>query len=597
MSLIIEEKVSDSEINRGINPLPNLDFKFLIADSLIELNNDIQMSIFEDNEHIEKLKSIRDEYFGADSERRAELKLEFKTIQQDMLINTIWNYSKQSSLRYQQLSEWKPFENVASTWFDADWMFGIKDGFDIIIANPPYIGHKGGLKEEFHKIKKTSLGKFNNERMDLFYYFYHLALNLCKKGGVVEFITTNYFVTADSAIKLRNDFKDRSDVIEIINFNEFKIFESALGQHNAICTLIRGKNKRPCQIKFVNRKGFVRSSLSGILLGTDEETDYYTIDQVDLFQGKNQYIIFRNNGAEYNDAEAGLIAKMRRFDRLSKYCNVSQGIVTGLDRIGDKHLSKLEIANIFKGDGVFVVSKDEKEKLFSKDNPYIKPWFKNSDIYKYGAKTIADQFLVYVTFDYNLGDNKEIDRHLAKFKDYIKLRNFDSGELSKAKKNNKWWPLSSARKEFDFSLPKIVVPQRCVTNKFGYTESVWYASADVYFINDKQLGNTNLKYVLGVLNSKAIYYWLYSQGKKKGNSLELYLTPLLEIPIPSANKEIKTKITNLIENIFCSHSNKELVCKYEEEIETIVNDLYGFDKKEIQLINSFACKKQNGDYE
>ena len=138
LSLIIEEKVDDAEENRGINPLPNLDFKFIIANSLITLDNNTQLSIFENQDHIKALKNIREEYFNADSERRTELKLEFLQVQQDMLLNTIANYQKQASARYQQLSEWKPFENKATSWFDPEWMFGIKDGFDIVIGNPPY---------------------------------------------------------------------------------------------------------------------------------------------------------------------------------------------------------------------------------------------------------------------------------------------------------------------------------------------------------------------------------------------------------------------------------------------------------------------------
>ena len=107
------------EENRGINPLPNLDFKFIIANSLITLDNTTQLSIFENQDHIKILKDIREEYFNADSERRTELKLEFLQVQQDMLLNTIANYQKQASARYQQLSEWKPFENQATSWFDA----------------------------------------------------------------------------------------------------------------------------------------------------------------------------------------------------------------------------------------------------------------------------------------------------------------------------------------------------------------------------------------------------------------------------------------------------------------------------------------------
>ena len=86
LSLVIEENVNDEEYNRGINPLPNLDFKFIIANSIITLDNSSQMSLFENEYHIAELKAVRDEYFNADSERRTELKLEFADIQKRMLL-------------------------------------------------------------------------------------------------------------------------------------------------------------------------------------------------------------------------------------------------------------------------------------------------------------------------------------------------------------------------------------------------------------------------------------------------------------------------------------------------------------------------------
>lgn len=148
LSLIIEEKVDDYEPNRGINPLPNLDFKFIIANSLVRLDSSEQISLFEDNDHISALKAVRDEYFNSDSERRAELKSDFKDIQQEMLLRNIGS-GKNVSKRYYQLSAWMPFQNKSTDWFDADWMFGIKEdeGFDIVIGNPPYMNSFSNCKE------------------------------------------------------------------------------------------------------------------------------------------------------------------------------------------------------------------------------------------------------------------------------------------------------------------------------------------------------------------------------------------------------------------------------------------------------------------
>lgn len=143
LSLVIEEKVYDDEPNRGINPLPNLDFKFVIANSLLDLESGkkaYQYSVFENQEHIKKLQEIRELYFRAtDLDEKKDLISDFKDVQQSMLLTTISNYNKTATQKYQSLSEWKPFSNESTDWFNPEWMFGVKDGFDIIIANPPYV--------------------------------------------------------------------------------------------------------------------------------------------------------------------------------------------------------------------------------------------------------------------------------------------------------------------------------------------------------------------------------------------------------------------------------------------------------------------------
>ena len=201
LSLVIEEKVYDDESNRGINPLPNLDFKFIVANSLIPLESEgtMQMSLFENQEHIKALRDIREEYFNADNDRRTELKLEFKTLQQDMLLNTIANYQKQASLKYQLLSEWKPFESQPTTWFDPEWMFGIKDGFDIVIGNPPYISTK-----EIPAKDKDMYEKIYGFSDDTYNIFTFRGMQLVKDNGTLNYIIPKTFWTTQTKRNMRN---------------------------------------------------------------------------------------------------------------------------------------------------------------------------------------------------------------------------------------------------------------------------------------------------------------------------------------------------------------------------------------------------------
>lgn len=94
-----------------------------------------------------------------------------------------------------------------------------KVGFDIIIANPPYVGVKGNHKI-FDEIKQSNLAKFSKGRSELFYFFIHQAICLGKKNCINTFITTNYFITASDAIVLRKSLKEETTILKLINFNE-----------------------------------------------------------------------------------------------------------------------------------------------------------------------------------------------------------------------------------------------------------------------------------------------------------------------------------------------------------------------------------------
>ncbi len=148
LSLIVDSEVNDLKENRGIKALPNLEFKFVCANTLIKLPKieekfKNQSTWFEDDENIEKLKKLREEYFTSYGERKEEIEKEFKKIQNEMIKYVLSGIETQTMF----LSTWDPFGTESSSWFDPEWMFGIKDGFDIVIANPPYIQLQKAVKD------------------------------------------------------------------------------------------------------------------------------------------------------------------------------------------------------------------------------------------------------------------------------------------------------------------------------------------------------------------------------------------------------------------------------------------------------------------
>lgn len=283
LSLVIEEKVYDNESNRGINPLPNLDFKFVIANSLIDLEGGqkaYQSSIFENQEHIRKLQEIRELYFGTnDIDEKKDIISEFKDVQQSMLLTTISNYNKSASQKYQRLSEWKPFSNDVTDWFNLEWMFGIKDGFDIVIANPPYVESRSpNFSEQLKDRLQLQIKNYHNKSMagliargsDLLIYFLEAAIRFVKETGIISFITSNGWLNNEYGHKFQKFLLSNTSVMSVVD-TDYKYFESA--NINTVITFFKGKKPTKNDICFITHRKKFADAIMGVEFNKCDTTE------------------------------------------------------------------------------------------------------------------------------------------------------------------------------------------------------------------------------------------------------------------------------------------------------------------------------------
>jgi adenine-specific DNA-methyltransferase len=601
LSLVVDELVFDNEDNRGIEPLPNLEFKFVAANSLIGLPKVAEQSAFGITETVNKLKELRESYLNSYAKDKKQIEKDFRATQRQLFEeNVAWAVSEDL---VKLLTEWDPFSYETSSWFDPGWMFGVTSGFDIVIANPPYLG-ESGHKEIFRNIKQGTLAEYYQGKMDIFYFFFHLALNLGNSHSQIAFISTNYYPTATGASKLRQDLKKRSIIRRLINFNELKIFESAQGQHNLITLIEKGQNKeilaRTCITK---RNGFATpETLSKILSWIDAESNYHTIYQEDLFDGKENYIRLDmehstsvSKGVNIND----ILDKIAKGGgALGTIANIDQGVVSGCDYVSNRNIDKLSSNHdVINGDGIFVIdlenSRDKNviSKFNETDLALLKPFFKNSDIRRYWSAKHATKKLIYIDRSINsLMDCPNVALHLKKFRAILSdRREVENGII-------KYFQLQWPRTEAIFTGEKIVVPYRSETNTFAYDSGEWFCRSDCYVIT--QMNATyDLKYLLALLNSTLYFKWLYHRGKRKGEMLELFQVPLSEIPIkPISTSEQKSFIA-LVDKIlaitkdpeyFSNSSEQIVVGKLEERIDEMVYQLYELTPEEIDIVK---CKK------
>jgi adenine-specific DNA-methyltransferase len=575
----------------------------------VSLHENFDRKLKESQKKLSELKDFHSKYFNEQSrEKKKKYVKKIDAIEWEFIEETLKEQNSQVALEHlleYKKKKVKPF----FLWklYFAEVFQDKSPGFDIVIANPPYLGEKGN-KEIFRVIKETKFGKrFYKRKMDLFYFFFHKSLDIAKTNGIISFITTNYFITADGAINLRKDFFTRASVYKMINFNELRIFDSAKGQHNMISILKKTTNSNDffTELCITKRTGNANNRiLSKILSWGDEQSDYFMLKKDDLYDGDERYIRFINNQLTENESilEDILLKISSNSILLGKIKNVNQGVLSGVNNVTARHIKKFGIDENEKGKGVFVINKSELNNLELNDHEekLIKPYYKNSDIFRYFTHTKrTKRYLIYLTRDIDIEDYPIIKNHIFKYRQVIENRSQDRGEMQAALKLGKWWVIFAARPDVDFEGEKIVFPQRSPCNTFGYNEKSWYAGTDVYFITNKNDNKIELKYILALLNSKLMYVWLYFKGKRKGELLELLYKPITEIPVKEINDKHKNKITDYINQIikltneedFIDNKNKQIEVKnISKSIDEILYEAYNFSNDEIDYIESF-CKQ------
>ena len=507
LSLIVEEKD-----RKTVEPLPNLDFNFVCANSLMSLES---AHLLSDPSLQDSLRQLRLEYFTANSQK-SKLKIQekyFKLTSPDLFDD----YDE----RAKQLKTFNPFDShQVAGFFDPEEMFGVDGGFDIVVGNPPYLGEKGHT-QVFEPIKNSPLGRrFYLGKMDYFYYFFHLGLDMLKPGGTLSFITTNYFITATFARKLIEDIAARSTVIRMLNFNELKLFESAAGQHNMVTVLTKGSFPIRARTTVVLPQVSGKAStelIEAVFAGDPTVASTFELLQSELFGDGT----LRLSNSSSNPLEQVLNHIQSHSMRIDRHFAVKQGVLTSADTVSKSHLKKFDIDPSLLGSGIYVLSAKEVEKLGldAHELEIVKPWYKNSDIDRFYANTKPDSYLIFADKrTKSLESRPKLAGHLNRFSDIIQNSSSNAPYLHRPRGIN-------------FDSPKIITPYKTPTTRFALVNEPWYASADVYYIVPKT-EQLSLLAMLGILNSKLMLAWLAIRGKRKGSLLELYEEPLAALPLP-----------------------------------------------------------------
>ncbi len=224
LTLIVDQEIDDKSPNRGVVPLPNLDFKFICADSLTPLDTNRQMTLGDDPQLEEKLASIRRKYFTTSSEeKKSKLRQDFEN-----LVNSSPTLFTENN-RNSQLKSFRPLaSNNQAKFFDLQTMFGL-EAFPIIIGNPPYKVLEGpDSKETLENLRRIKSYIYaTGGKLNLYRHFIERSQQLLSADGVLCFIVPSTLIADKNTQGIRLSFKERGSLKFLIEFPEKeKVFES-----------------------------------------------------------------------------------------------------------------------------------------------------------------------------------------------------------------------------------------------------------------------------------------------------------------------------------------------------------------------------------
>ncbi len=201
ISLIIEQNPEQESENYGIRPLPNLETRFITADTLIGLKKQRMLT----SEKVARLElglreNSEQHFHAATRERKDECEQKDERLRKE-LASELKRLSMPAD-DAKKIAHWNRYDQSASSdWFNPEWMFGITDGFDVVIGNPPY-----AKSERVPESKSEQLSAYYGWRGDLYDYFIFAGFDLVAEQGIFTYIANDSYVTFSTKRRIRDLF-------------------------------------------------------------------------------------------------------------------------------------------------------------------------------------------------------------------------------------------------------------------------------------------------------------------------------------------------------------------------------------------------------
>lgn len=528
LALVVDEETHST----NVKPLPNLDFKFVAANSLVALQPPLgQLSFFEDEELDVKLQEIREAYFKTESlKQKSKLKDKYQSIVQEEL--TLFGESKRTT----QLKSFKPFESDSvAEFFDTEQMFGF-EAFDIVVGNPPYV------RQEKIRYKDQLRGyEVFQSTSDLYTYFYELGLRNLKSGGILSFITSSKFGRALYGEKLRKMLSEETTLNLVVDFGTKHVFAAITNTW-----VVQVTKAKPADHSTLVVKASTQDA------GLPVRQDQLTSASWSFADAETSALLekIKSSGIEIGESDY----------------RISYGLKTGCNE-------------------GFVIDATTKDKLLGAspvNADVIKPLLRGRDIGRYLTQEASTWILA-------TKNGLNISRDYPVIADYLTAKDEElEGKLVKrGDKGSHWMNLRDCTYYDQMEGPKIVWLELSDRNKFALSLGGEYILAGAWMIEGEKMNA-----LLGILNSTLIKFYFDHISNSSGMGTTQWKKFAVErLPIPdlaNSNQQLVDEIEAAVERRteLADSAPKVETTSLEQEIDRLVYKLYNLTADEIGLIEN-----------
>ena len=551
ISLVVDQNTNtDPTDNFGIRPLPNLEAKFVAANTLIGLQKK-DASLF-DSEAIKakenELKIAKHKIFGAKTVRT---KRKYRQIVNDLRLEIATLLKENGAVgndEARELASWDMFDqNSSSPFFDPEWMFGVKDGFDIVIGNPPYVqlqANDGALGTMYEKLNYETFVRTG----DIYSLFYERGYQLLVCKGHLCYITSNKWMRAAYGEKTRKFFAEKTNPKVLIDFAGVKIFESATVDTNI---LLFSKEKNEGKTIGVLANKLSKNSINNLSVFVQQNASEYNFNSLD------SWVILSPIEQSIKRKIEAIGTPIKDWD-----INIYRGILTGYN---DAFIISTEKRNE-------ILDNCQTEDERTRTAELIRPILRGRDIKRYGYDW-ADLWIINThngikgkLTRVDVNEYPAIKAHLDQYWDKISKRT-DKGDTP--------YNLRNCAYMEDFLKPKIIYPNMTKYMPFVYDNKAYYTNQKCFIITGQSLA-----YLTAFFNSSLFKFcFRESFPELQGGTREMSKIFFDRIPVLQVNDEDNEKFVELVYDIQREYSKEKAI-----QIDERLFNLYNLTTEEREAI-------------